>query len=129
MKYIFSGRRYSNKTGKADKPMPLETFTVQRGGKYRFRLISAAMVYPFRVSIDHHVLHVIGSDGSDVTTTPVESIVIQSGERYDFWIEARDSTLDGKYWIRVETLEHYHHEFVSEQFVMIISNVVIFPLY
>ena len=113
-----------NGTELPEKMVPLETFIVKRGNKYRFRLISAAIAYPFRVSIDRHLLHVISTDGNDVVTTPVESIMIQSGERYDFWIDARDPTLSGNYWIRVETPEHFHHEKV---FSVQHDKVCIFP--
>ena len=108
-----AGWRYNNGSHSPETMVPLETFEVRRGGKYRFRLISAAMAYPFRVSIDRHLLHVISTDGNDVMTTPVVSIVIQSGERYNFWIDARDPTLNGNYWIRVETMEHFHHHEVQ----------------
>ena len=38
-------------------------------------------------------------------TVQVDSLVVSSGERYDFWIEAENPGDLGKYWIRAETLE------------------------
>ena len=38
-------------------------------------------------------------------TVQVDSLVVSSGERYDFWIEADNPGDLGKYWIRAETLE------------------------
>ena len=102
----FPGRYYPFNSTTPDNPgLPLERFHVTNGGKYRFRVINAAHTTTFSVSIDLHKLHVISTDGSDVTTTPVDSIVIGGGERYDFWIDAVDPTGSGSYWIRVDTLE------------------------
>lgn len=72
---------------------------------YRFRLISAAMTYGLEVSIDNHQLHVIATDGSHVTKTTVDSLIVFSGERYDFWVNASDIRDLGRYWIRVKSLE------------------------
>jgi len=99
---------YENGTCEPENPnMPLETFTVNTGGLYRFRLISASTVYGFRVSIDNHLINVITMDGHDVTTRTVEYLVVFPGERFDFYIEANDTESLGSYWIRVETLEYY----------------------
>lgn len=32
-------------------------------------------------------------------------MVVSSGERFDFWIEASDPEALGAYWVRAETLE------------------------
>lgn len=68
-------------------------------------MISAAMTFAFQVSVDNHTLKVISSDGSDLMTQSVDSVIIYSGERYDFWLDATDQSGDGNYWIRAETLE------------------------
>nr|UCK81628.1 laccase-1 [Arenicola marina] len=99
------GQQYDRATGKSKQEVPLEIFTVTQGRKYLFRAICASMTFGFRLSIDGHTLHVVASDGSDVITRPVESLVVFSGERYDFWIEANDPDDSGSYWIRAETLE------------------------
>lgn len=82
----------------------LKVFTVQEGGKYRFRLIGAQGDYAYRFSIDGHQLTVVGTDG--YWLEPVENvdyIIIHTGERYDFILEANKTF--SNYWIRAETLE------------------------
>ncbi|XP_077977301.1 uncharacterized protein LOC144432878 [Glandiceps talaboti] len=83
--------------------IPIERFTVTRRKSYRFRVINAAMIYGFRVSIDQHELHVISVDGNSVKKELTEAIVINSGERFDFYIEATQKV--DNFWIRAETLE------------------------
>ena len=41
----------------------LSTFEVVSGSKYRFRIISSAANFPFRVSVDGHQLELVASDG------------------------------------------------------------------
>ena len=105
------GWYYPNSTSQPEnRHIPLETFVVEKGGVYRFRFISASGAYSFRFSIDGHPLYVIATDGGDVITKQVDSIVIYPGERYDFYIIASDSQYGGSYWIRFETLEMYNHQ-------------------
>lgn len=101
--------------------LDLETFKVTKGGKYRFRVICSSMTFSFRLSIDAHDLHVIASDGHDLETQKAESVIIASGERYDFWIEANDPSALGSYWIRAETLERYQNGKV-EIYLMIFND-------
>ncbi|XP_055883275.1 uncharacterized protein LOC106072733 isoform X3 [Biomphalaria glabrata] len=82
---------------------PLTVFNVKRFNSYRFRVIGAGSLYPFRVSIDEHVLKIVASDGNDLSPVEVESFIINPGERYDFVIEANQT--DKNYWIRAVTLE------------------------
>ena len=111
---VCSGRRYKNGTVE-NSNVPLEVFEVKKGGKYRFRVVCATMLFAFRVSVDGHVLNIISSDGSDVTTKQVESFIMFSGERYDFWIDAVDPMQSsGNYWIRVETLEKTQNDVVND---------------
>ena len=44
-------------------------------------MISAGVLYPFRVSVDGHKMSVAASDGSDLVPKEVESFVINPGER------------------------------------------------
>ena len=83
---------------------------MRKGKRYRFRMISSAMAFVFRISIDHHKLHVIATDGNNVVTRIVDYILIASGERYDFWIEADDPANLGLYWIRAETYALYNSQ-------------------
>ncbi|XP_070535317.1 uncharacterized protein [Ptychodera flava] len=83
--------------------IPMEIFTVKRPLSYRFRVINAAMIYAFRVSIDKHKLHVIATDGNRVRTVIADELIINSGERFDFYIETNE--LADNFWIRATTLE------------------------
>ncbi|OWF53933.1 L-ascorbate oxidase-like [Mizuhopecten yessoensis] len=97
---IINGKgRYNESIG----GLPYESFTVKTGGVYQFRIINAAMVYAFRVSVDQHPLTVISTDGNDVTEFEAESVVVHSGERFDVIIRADQRP--GSYWIRTETLD------------------------
>lgn len=110
---MVTGRKFDQQTRKLKPGPPLETFSVTKGKKYRFRMICASMTFAFRVSIDGHVLNVIASDGEDIKTQQVESIIISSGERYDFWIEANNPQELESYSIRAETLELYQNNKVN----------------
>lgn len=105
---IVAGWLYDKATDTPTNPhVPLEEFKVKKGGFYRFRVIGAAMTYFFRLSIDGHPLYVIASDGYEIKPKKVDYLIITGGERYDFYIDARDPIGSGLYWIRVETLEDY----------------------
>ncbi|XP_033742548.1 L-ascorbate oxidase-like [Pecten maximus] len=99
---LINGKGRYNHTQSIDG-LPYETFTVTSSGVYRFRIISNAMVYAFRVSVDQHTMTVISTDGSDVEGFEAESVVIHSGERYDVIIRADQAP--GSYWIRTETMD------------------------
>ena len=68
-----------------------------RGQTYRFRMIAAGVLYPFRVSVDGHQITVVASDGCDIRPLQVESFVINPGERFDFTLTADQPT--GNYWV------------------------------
>lgn len=60
--------------------VPLETFKVDKGYKYRFRLINSGIRYCFmEFSIDSHNLTIIEVDGNPIEPTEVESIVLNNG--------------------------------------------------
>ena len=82
----------------------LSVFTVTKGKSYRFRLIGAQGLYAYKFSIDGHRLTVVGTDG--YWTKPqknIDYIIIHTGERYDFILDANQPTKN--YWMRAETLE------------------------
>lgn len=82
----------------------LSIFTVEEGERYRFRLIGAQGLYAYKFSIDGHKLTVVNTDGYWILPVePVDFIIIHTGERYDFILEANATF--GNYWIRAETLE------------------------
>lgn len=75
--------------------MPLTTYNVETGNRYRFRLINAASnVCSFFVKFEGHNFTVISSDGSSFDPTLVESLHITSGERYDILVEANQEPRD-----------------------------------
>ncbi len=82
---------------------PLSTFSVVRGRMYRFRIIGAISIFPFKFSIDGHKLIAIVSDGDVFQPKEVDYIVIHSGETYDFILNANQNAMN--YWIRADTLE------------------------
>lgn len=82
---------------------PTATFTVQKGFRYRFRLINAGFLNcPIEVSVDNHTLLVISSDGTDLKPVEADSLVSYAGERFDFVINADKEV--GNYWIRFRGL-------------------------
>ena len=82
----------------------LSEFTVQQGNLYRFRLIGAVSAFAQRFSIDGHSLTTIATDGYFIEPIEeVQSIIIHSGERYDFLLNA--TAVISNYIIRIETLE------------------------
>lgn len=92
------GRNQSSKDINQDE---LAKFKVDEGTFYRYRLVftgySQCIV---QVSIDNHTLIVIQSDGEDLQPIEVESILLTSGERYDFVLKANQPL--GNYWLRVQ---------------------------
>ena len=83
----------------------LSVFNVQSGNKYRFRLVGAQGLYAYKFSIDGHKLTVVATDGYWIKPIyNVDYIIIHTGERYDFLLNA-DQTSRENYWMRAETLE------------------------
>lgn len=89
----------------------LTNFTVENGKMYRFRLIGAQGVYAYRFSIDGHKLIVLATDGFFVEpVSEVDYIIIHTGERYDFLLNATQPGGLENYWITAETLEIKPHQ-------------------
>lgn len=85
----------------------LSIFTVQPGKVYRFRLVGAQNLYAYRVSVDKHKLTVVATDGMFITPVEVDYVIINSGERYDFLLNASaDYSYQDNFAIRAETLEY-----------------------
>ncbi|KAK7500484.1 hypothetical protein BaRGS_00008391, partial [Batillaria attramentaria] len=94
------GRNY-NVTGSdgAHAQTPLDVLHVQKGKKYRMRLISTAPACPMQVSVDDHQLMVISVDGMPLQPRLVDTVIVHPGERYDFVLDASEDA--GNYWLRV----------------------------
>ena len=87
------------------KKTRLSVFTVKKGNIYRFRLIGAQGLFAYKFSIDGHKLTVVGTDGYWIRPVKeVDYIIIHTGERYDFLLNAIE-LVHVNYWIRAETLE------------------------
>ena len=50
-----------------------------------------------------HKLRIVATDGNDIESEETESVIIQSGERFD--VIVKTDAEPGNYWIRLETLE------------------------
>ncbi|XP_071149358.1 uncharacterized protein [Mytilus edulis] len=98
------GRFYSSSTVHND--VPLERFEVEKNKDYRFRVISAATMYPFRVFVEgHRPIYILASDGFEIDKKEVESFIIHPGERIDFLLNADSES--GTYLLVAETLEEF----------------------
>ncbi|KXN87839.1 Laccase-4 [Leucoagaricus sp. SymC.cos] len=76
----------------------LSVVNVQRGKRYRLRLISMSCDPNFTFSIDGHDLLVIESDGQATLPHTVNSIQILAGQRYSIVLNANQPV--DNYWIR-----------------------------
>ncbi|KAK7104785.1 uncharacterized protein [Littorina saxatilis] len=104
---LINGRgRFYNRTSPSPQVQyqtPLDIIEVEQGKQYRFRVIAAGAIYPFRVSVQGHRIGVKATDGHDFEEVAAESFVINPGERYDFILTANKSV--DEYMILAETLE------------------------
>jgi FtsP/CotA-like multicopper oxidase with cupredoxin domain len=82
---------------------PLTVFNVERNKRYRFRFINSGInVCPFLLQIEKHDMKIIATEVSYVEPFTIDALYSQTGERFDFVLEANNT--DGDYWIRVKTL-------------------------
>ncbi|XP_053949626.1 uncharacterized protein LOC128857857 isoform X1 [Anastrepha ludens] len=82
-------------------PTLYSTYSVVRGGRYRFRVIFNGIANcPISLSIDNHELVVIASDGNDIEPVKVRKITLHGGERFDFVLHANQAV--DNYWIRIK---------------------------
>ncbi|KAI0786920.1 multicopper oxidase [Abortiporus biennis] len=92
---LFNGRgRQSNGSE------PLTVFTVQRGKRYRMRLIAMSCEPNYIFSIDQHIMTVIEADGTTVEPVNVDSLQIFAAQRYSFVLEANQPV--NNYWMRAQ---------------------------
>ncbi|OWF48324.1 Laccase-4 [Mizuhopecten yessoensis] len=97
------GRYYTNITTNEHNEAPLETFNVEQGKQYRFRVINVGAMHSFRISVDDHDITLIASDGKDFNPVNAESFIFSPGERFDFILTANQSI--DNYWIRAVTFD------------------------
>uniref|UniRef100_A0A1X7TZC2 Uncharacterized protein n=1 Tax=Amphimedon queenslandica TaxID=400682 RepID=A0A1X7TZC2_AMPQE len=99
---LINGRGRHNDTDYSNSI--LSDFNVTAGNMYRFRLIGAQSLYAYRFSIEQHDLTVIATDGQFIEPETVDYIIIHSGERYDFLLEAKEENENQRFMIRAVTL-------------------------
>jgi FtsP/CotA-like multicopper oxidase with cupredoxin domain len=109
---IFNGKGRFYSTENSNNGAPLEIFRVEPNKTYRFRIISAATLYPFRVFVEGHPdLIIKASDGYEIQggfgnkskELIVESFIIHPGERYDFILKMDKSP--ATYLLIAESIE------------------------
>ncbi|KAI0234468.1 Oxidoreductase OpS5 [Lamellibrachia satsuma] len=95
--------------------LPLETFSVEQGQRYRFRVAHTGVELQYEVTVDAHVLTVVATDGYDVMPLQVDVIVLNAGESVDFEISANQTP--GKYWVRATGMSNWRENqtFASKQ--------------
>ncbi|XP_014291977.1 uncharacterized protein [Halyomorpha halys] len=85
--FLFNGRgRHHDKA----KVLPLAEFKVEQGKRYRFRLLgSTCMTCPVVLQFESHTITAITSDGGQgFKPISVNSVLINSGDRFDVIIKA-----------------------------------------
>ncbi|KAF9898268.1 hypothetical protein BX616_004268 [Lobosporangium transversale] len=68
--------------------------------RYRLRIINAGAAAPYLFSIDNHTLQVIEADGTDLNPITVDSLPINTGQRYSVIVTANQDVQN--YWMRAE---------------------------
>jgi len=76
----------------------LAVVSVERGKKYRLRLIGLSCHSTFTFSIDYHNLTVIEADGQETEPLLVDSIAVLPGQRYSVVLDANQPV--DNYWLR-----------------------------
>ncbi|KAH6682996.1 laccase [Halenospora varia] len=76
--------------------------TLQKGKKYRLRLINTSLDNHFRVSLDNHNLTVVQADFVPTKPYVAETIFIAIGQRYDVIINANQDV--DNYWFRAQVM-------------------------
>lgn len=82
---LINGKGSLNKfvSGDGTYMTPRAHFLVNKGHKYRFRVINAGFLYcPIQFSIDNHNLTIISSDGTLVEPVEVQNFFIYAGNKH-----------------------------------------------
>eukprot|EP01025_Chloroclados_australasicus_P028233 TRINITY_DN279_c0_g1_i1.p1 TRINITY_DN279_c0_g1~~TRINITY_DN279_c0_g1_i1.p1 ORF type:complete len:599 (+),score=58.06 TRINITY_DN279_c0_g1_i1:26-1798(+) len=106
--YLINGKGYWNATGEDvsetnfnQSMAAFETFTVEPGKTYMLRIIGATSLSYSNVWIEGHNMTVVRADGQLLEPFEVDSIDVNTGDRYDVIIQANQPS--GHYFIQVET--------------------------
>nr|CDJ79885.1 benzenediol:oxygen oxidoreductase [Coprinus comatus] len=76
----------------------LSVINVERGKRYRFRLVALTCENSHLFGIDGHQLLVIETGGESTVPTLVDKITLLAGQRYSFVLDANQAV--DNYWIR-----------------------------
>lgn len=98
---LINGRgTYINPKTKNHTKVPVTEYFVEPGKKYRFRVInSISHACPVQLQVEGHELTIISSDSYNVEPRSFDTLINNSGERYDFILTANHTK--GDFWIRV----------------------------
>ncbi|KAF8713768.1 multicopper oxidase family, partial [Rhizoctonia solani] len=77
---------------------PRSVINVQRGRRYRFRVINTSAIGSYTFSIENHRMTIIEADGIPHEPLVVDSFQIYAGQRYSVVVEANQTVAN--YWIR-----------------------------
>ena len=76
--------------------VPFPRLNVQKGKRYRFRIINESARNVFTVSFEGHNMTVIEVDGQPTVPLEVDSIQMLAGQRYSVVVKANQEV--GNYW-------------------------------
>uniref|UniRef100_A0A1A9WAB1 Uncharacterized protein n=1 Tax=Glossina brevipalpis TaxID=37001 RepID=A0A1A9WAB1_9MUSC len=101
---LINGRGQYSPVGSSERTtVPPTIYYVEAGERYRFRLINGVShACPFQLQIEKHDLMIIASDSFNVRPRVFDTLVSNSGERYDFVVNANHT--EGDFWIRIRAL-------------------------
>lgn len=97
---LINGRgTYINPETMDHTKVPVTKYFVKAGHKYRFRIInSVSHACPVQLQIEGHSLTIISTDSYNVESRSFDTLISNSGERYDFILTANYTK--GDFWIK-----------------------------
>ncbi|CAB4495873.1 unnamed protein product [Rhizophagus irregularis] len=98
---------------------PLAVYVVEKGKRYRFRIINIGAEAPFTFSIDQHPLRIIEVEGENVKPVTLNKINIAVGQRYSVIVNADKEV--NNFWIRATIVKRCIH--VSPETINVNSSL------
>ncbi|PKK58790.1 hypothetical protein RhiirC2_822226 [Rhizophagus irregularis] len=86
---------------------PLAVYIVEKGKRYRFRVINISAEAPFTFSIDQHPLRIIEVEGENIKPLTLNKINIAVGQRYSVIVNADKEV--NNFWIRATIVRQCIH--------------------
>ncbi|GBB94131.1 hypothetical protein RclHR1_00230009 [Rhizophagus clarus] len=96
---------------------PLAVYSVEKGKRYRFRIINSSAEAPYTFSIDQHPLRIIEVEGENIKPISMNKLNIAVGQRYSVIVTADKDV--SNFWIRATIVKQCIH--VSPQTININS--------